>query len=438
MNQFTKILCLTCGIAAVSFAYGAHEAVFADGSNIGVYIDGTEVDFPDVKPYISEDRTFVPVRFVSEQLGASVEWNDENGTGPGKVSISKDNDNIKLSIGSTKLVKNGVASSMDVAPVITGSRTMVPLRFVSEQLGAVVKWDAAKNSVLITTGKASSAYTVKQGDTLWGIASVYGTSIGEILNMNPGLDPNKLMVGQEINLTSVSGGKEKPNPSDTAAQSDGVAVKTENIAFNTTYERTDSLYRGEEQVKKAGVPGIREVTVKTTTAENGSKKTEIVKTTVIQEPVNQITLIGTRSPEVSRGERKTVSLNGSGDEIVAYAKEFLGAPYAYGGATPGGFDCSGFTQFVAAHFGGILPHSSSGQYYYGINVEREDLQPGDLVFFESPDDPMTIGHVGIYVGGGQFIHAPQANDPVKITNLSNVYFDPRFYGAVRLNTRDSE
>ena len=369
MYHLRKLLFVISAVLAMSLVFGTPDSVFADSSDIRVSINGTTIEFPDAKPYLSDNRTFVPVRFVSEQLGASVAWDDENGTGPGTVEINKDRDNIKLSIGSVKLIKNGVASSMDVAPVITGSRTMVPLRFVSEQLGAVVKWDAENNTVLITTGSEGSSYTVKQGDTLWGIASAHGTSIGELLSINPGLNPDRLTVGQELRLLSSSG--TEPDASDTPSKN--------------------------ETATKSAI---------------------------------------SRGNRGARGEVKDLSLTGSGDEIAAFAKEFIGTPYVYGGASPDGFDCSGFTQYIAAHFGGNLPHSSSDQYEYGVSVEREDLQPGDFIFFQSPNDPMTIGHVGIYVGEGQFIHAPQAGDTVKITNLSNIYFDPRYYGAVRLTTEE--
>jgi len=433
MNQFKKIIFITLCILAMPFVFGYHDCVFADTGDIGVYIDGVEVDFPDIKPYISNDRTLVPIRFISEQLGASVNWNNDNGT----VVISKDDDNIKLAIGSTEIVRNGISSTIDVAPVITNSRTMVPLRFVSEQLGAVVDWDVVKNSVLIATKKASSTYTVKAGDTMWHIASANGMSIEELEKANPSLDPDKLMIGQQLNLSSTSD-TEEPDTSNVPSKVGDLTVSTESIDFDTSYERTDSLYRGESEVKRAGVSGMREVTSKTTVAEDGSITTEVIKTIVTLEPENQILLVGTKTPAVSRGEGKPISVRCSADEMIAYAKEYLGVPYVYGGTTPDGFDCSGFTQYVVAHFGGCLPHSSSEQYYYGISVERENLQTGDLVFFEASEDPMNIGHVGIYIGDGEFIHAPQPGENIKISSLSNVYFDQRFYGAIRMDTADTE
>lgn len=346
MNRLKIRILFSLSAIAISSAFGYHNCVFADTGDIGVYLNGTEVVFPDAKPYISNDRAFVPVRFVSEQLGASVNWNSDTE----EVIINKDDDRIKLVIGSTEVIKNGVLSSMDTVPVIAEGRTMVPLRFVSEQLGAAVNWDALNNSVLITTAKPNMVYTVKQGDSLWRIASTYGVSIEEISKENPGLNPDKLAIGQKLNLPSLSAA-EKPD---------------------------------------------------------------------------------------SRGGDRTVSLNCTADEFVEYAEEYIGVPYAYGGTTPDGFDCSGFTQYVVEHFGGYLPHSSREQYHYGVKIEKEDLQPGDLVFFEASDDSKEIGHVGIYIGDGQFIHAPQSGGSVEISNLSNVYFDRYYYGAIRMDIEEAK
>lgn len=110
-------------------------------------------------------------------------------------------------------------------------------------------------------------------------------------------------------------------------------------------------------------------------------------------------------------------------EVVSIAKQYLGVPYRWGGMSPGGFDCSGLTAYVYRAVGVSLPHSSRAQINYGQRVNSGDLQAGDLVFFGSP-----IHHVGIYVGGGQYIHAPQTGDVVKISNLGSAR---NFVGAAR-------
>jgi len=95
-------------------------------------------------------------------------------------------------------------------------------------------------------------------------------------------------------------------------------------------------------------------------------------------------------------------------EVVNIAKRYLGAPYRWAASGPNSFDCSGFTMFVFRQVGVSLPHSSRAQINCGQRVSRADLQPGDLIFFRNP-----IGHVGLYVGGGQMIHAPRSGDVVR-------------------------
>jgi cell wall-associated NlpC family hydrolase len=110
--------------------------------------------------------------------------------------------------------------------------------------------------------------------------------------------------------------------------------------------------------------------------------------------------------------------------VVRYARRFVGVRYRYGGTTPAtGFDCSGFVRYVYAHFGIDLPHYSVAQFSLGRRVRRSALEPGDLVFFSG------LGHVGIYVGSGRFIHAPHSGARVSIEPLTA---HRRYDGARRL------
>ncbi|MFN2471857.1 MAG: NlpC/P60 family protein [Gaiellaceae bacterium] len=112
--------------------------------------------------------------------------------------------------------------------------------------------------------------------------------------------------------------------------------------------------------------------------------------------------------------------------VVGIAMRYLGIPYRWGGSSPStGFDCSGFIMYVYAQVGVSLPHNAAAQYGHGTPVGRGDLQPGDLVFFDG------LGHNGIYVGGGQFIHSPHTGDVVKISSMTGWYAST-FVGARRL------
>ena len=101
-------------------------------------------------------------------------------------------------------------------------------------------------------------------------------------------------------------------------------------------------------------------------------------------------------------------------QVIAVAMQYLGVPYVWGGASPSqGFDCSGLTSYAYAQIGISLPHHAASQWGYGTPVSYEDLQPADLVFFHG------LGHMGMYIGGDQFIHAPHTGDVVKISTLSS-------------------
>jgi cell wall-associated NlpC family hydrolase len=112
--------------------------------------------------------------------------------------------------------------------------------------------------------------------------------------------------------------------------------------------------------------------------------------------------------------------------VVGIALGQLGTPYAWGGAAPGGFDCSGLVMWAYAQVGVSLPHSTYAQYAMGVPVSQDQLQPGDLVFFDG------VGHVGIYIGGGQFVHAPHTGDVVKVSSLSESWYAATYVGARRI------
>ena len=114
--------------------------------------------------------------------------------------------------------------------------------------------------------------------------------------------------------------------------------------------------------------------------------------------------------------------------VVGIAMQYLGVPYVWGGASPSGFDCSGLVMYVFAQVGISLPHYTVAQYNYpdSVSVPRNELQPGDLVFFAG------LGHVGIYVGGGNFIHAPHTGSSVRIDSLNSGWYSSEYDGAKRI------
>lgn len=141
--------------------------------------------------------------------------------------------------------------------------------------------------------------------------------------------------------------------------------------------------------------------------------------------------------DLSNSDSASVESTSSGNaSIVSTAKNYLGVHYVYGGASPSGFDCSGFTMYVYAKHGYSLPHTASGQWQSGMGTRTTSigaLQVGDLVFFNDPsrNAGKACSHAGIYVGGGQFIHASSSRGVI-ISDLTSGYYNNYFVGGIHV------
>jgi cell wall-associated NlpC family hydrolase len=115
--------------------------------------------------------------------------------------------------------------------------------------------------------------------------------------------------------------------------------------------------------------------------------------------------------------------------VCAMAKSLLGSRYVYGATGPNSFDCSGFCQYIYKKNGKTIPRTSSSQYAACTKVSKANLQPGDLVFFSATAGGSSVGHVGIYVGNDQMIHAANSNAGVITSSLSSTYYTTHYVGA---------
>jgi len=160
-----------------------------------------------------------------------------------------------------------------------------------------------------------------------------------------------------------------------------------------------------------------------TTSKGITLKTSELKTTKVIQAPSDSEVTSDNSDKASRGAISR------GTEVVNYAYKFLGKPYVYGAAGPNAFDCSGLTQFIYNKFGVNISRTTYTQVNEGIKVNRNELRAGDLVFFNTEG---SISHVGIYIGNGEFIHAPRSGKPVMVSSLSDGYYSQKYATARRI------
>jgi cell wall-associated NlpC family hydrolase len=123
-------------------------------------------------------------------------------------------------------------------------------------------------------------------------------------------------------------------------------------------------------------------------------------------------------------------------ELISTALGFRGVPYRNGGSDPSGFDCSGFVQYVFSQQGTLLPREVRDQYRIGRSVDLDDVEAGDLLFFET--EGSGASHVGLAIGGGEFVHAPSSRGVVRVERYDAEYWARRFVGARRVGGAASQ
>lgn len=143
--------------------------------------------------------------------------------------------------------------------------------------------------------------------------------------------------------------------------------------------------------------------------------------------LGKIDKLSGRTTTASRGASVSTA-----QKIINYAKGFLGVDYVWGGMTPKGFDCSGFVKYVCSKFGITLNRVAADQAKQGTTVKKANLQPGDLVFFDTNGGYNHINHVGLYIGGGKFIQASSGSSSVVISSITEGFYSKTFMMAKRV------
>lgn len=323
-------------------------------------------------------------------------------------------------------------------------------------------------SLLLQSSEASVKYSASNNDTFWDLAIENDMKVEEIQALNPNLDPTKIKEGDIIFL---SGEKKLLN-----ILTEETQTYEEDIPFEVEEQEDNTLLRGETKKVQDGKEGKKEIEA-LIVRENGKEvNREIVEETILVEPVNGIVAIGTKKPAATPKPTQTPSRSGStnatpaptkkpastpaptskpvestpaptskpesttapttkpetsvpstskgvtGQDIVDYAKTLLGKPYVRGGAGPNSFDCSGFTLYVYKHFG--IHITRMEQIKLGKGVKKADMLPGDIICF--------TGHVGIYIGGDNMIHASSTRGKIEIKSIYSGRYVKDYLGSRRI------
>lgn len=211
-------------------------------------------------------------------------------------------------------------------------------------------------------------------------------------------------------------------------------TEEEVIKYDTVTLEDDEFPVGETEVTQKGVNGKKETTNLETLVNGKVVATEVVDETVVKEPVDKVVVEGLKEPEPEPEEEEgdvqndeysdsdssdggssssssyVPAASASSTDLVSYALQFVGVPYVWGGESPSGWDCSGFVKYVFGQYGVSMPHDSYSMGGMGYAVPNGQQQPGDLVCYG--------GHVGIYIGNGQLVHASDYGVGTIVSDLS--------------------
>ncbi len=266
-----------------------------------------------------------------------------------------------------------------------------------------------KLTVLMTGTDNPTTYTVKDGDTAWDLADQLDIPFENLDAWNADKDLDFLQIGDELNTY-------EPKPSIEVTTKEKITYET-TIKHKTEVIETANMYVGETKVEKKGRDGVKRINAVVTTVNGVETGRKITAKKVLKKAKTRVVYKGTAerptydpnavSAAASSSDSGTSSVgSGKGSSVVAYARQFIGNPYVYGGSSlTHGTDCSGFTMSVYSHFGYSLPHNSWAQLSSGRSVSYSEAKPGDLIIYGN--------HVALYAGGGQIIHASNPRTGIK-------------------------
>ena len=263
-----------------------------------------------------------------------------------------------------------------------------------------------------------TTHTVQAGESLYSIAQAYGVTVDSLRSAN-NLGAT-LLVGQTLTINDPAKDPAQEAAAQQAAQEQAASQAQQEAATQQAAQEQAAAAQAQQQVQQ---PVQNQAPAQTQNQAPAQTQTQApAQQTQQTQQVQQ----QAQPAQVQQPQQQVVSTSADGSAIAAYAQSFIGTPYVWGGSTPSGFDCSGLTQYVYAHFGKQIGRNTIAQESAGTHIPVSQAQVGDLLFWGTPG---STYHVAIYLGGNSFVAAPEPGQSVKIGNMA--YFMPSF--AVHVN-----
>ncbi len=275
---------------------------------------------------------------------------------------------------------------------------------------------------IFTYTASAQTYTTQKGDSLWSISVKHGTSVEAIARANNLSQDAVLPVGKALQIPSASEPRTTANDA-TSQDLKEVHTRVESVVLRSGPGTNHSKLA----VMPAGSTGkVLAVKGNWTKVAFGDGTCGYMHNPLLSDGAGTVRYSAAEPVKAIASAKQSDSQS----DLIQTALSLRGIAYRSGGTSRRGFDCSGFTRYVFAKYGISLPHSSAAQARLGSSVARSELKAGDLVFFETYK--RGISHVGIYIGGNQFVHAPRNGRTVSTDSLSSGYYASRYRGARRI------
>lgn len=261
-----------------------------------------------------------------------------------------------------------------------------------------------------------TTHTVQAGESLYSIAQAYGVTVDSLRSAN-NLGAT-LLVGQTLTINDPAKDPAQEAAAQQAAQEQAASQVQQEAATQQAAQEQAAAAQAQQQAaaqQQVQQPVQNQAPAQTQTQAPAQQTQQTQQVQQQAQPA-----------QVQQPQQQVVSTSADGSAIAAYAQSFIGTPYVWGGSTPSGFDCSGLTQYVYAHFGKQIGRNTIAQESAGTHIPVSQAQVGDLLFWGTPG---STYHVAIYLGGNSFVAAPEPGQSVKIGNMA--YFMPSF--AVHVN-----